>query len=76
MLSQACKYAIRAVLYLAQRGGKDPLLCKEIASELDVPEQFLAKIMQDLVRHKLLVSFKGRRGGFNLLRSTRQISLL
>ncbi len=76
MLSQVCKYAIRAVLYLAERGDSDPLLCKEIASELGVPEQFLAKILQDLVRYKLLVSFKGRRGGFNLLRSTREITLL
>ncbi len=73
MLSQACKYAIRAVLHLAERDTTAPQLCKIIASELEVPEYFLAKILQDLVRNGILVSFKGRGGGFSLERSTDEI---
>lgn len=76
LLSQTCKYAIRAVMHLAERDSEDPELCKDIARELDVPASFLAKILQDLVRHRLLVSFKGRGGGFSLARSARQIRLL
>ena len=76
MLSQACKYAIRAVLYLAERDSGTPRLCKGIASELDVPEHFLAKILQDLVRNGILVSFKGRGGGFSVNRSTDEIGLV
>tara|TARA_Y100001960_G_C14115846_1_gene559788 strand:- start:298 stop:480 length:183 start_codon:yes stop_codon:yes gene_type:complete len=49
-----------------------PLYCHTNGWDKTIEEnQILAKILQDLMRHKLLVSFEGRRGGFNLLRSTR-----
>ena len=76
MLSQACKYAIRAVLHLAERASGDPRLCKDIARELDVPADYLAKILQALVRHGHMASSKGRGGGFRLNRSADEIRLL
>lgn len=39
-----------------------------IAEELDIPKHFLSKVLQMLVKHKLLVSMKGPNGGFRLRR--------
>ena len=75
LVSQACKYGIRACLYLAQHNN-GPLLSREIAHALNIPEHFLAKILQDLSKHRLLHSAKGRGGGFRLARPAGQIKLL
>jgi Rrf2 family protein len=75
ILSQAAKYAIRAVLQLALHPDK-PQLSKEVAAQLDIPSHFLAKVLQDLVRGGLLLSYKGRGGGFTLARPADQIRLL
>ena len=75
ILSQAAKYAIRAVLQLARYPDK-PQLSKEMAAQLNIPPHFLAKILKDLVRMDLLRSFKGRGGGFTLARPADQICLL
>lgn len=74
LFSQSCKYAIRALVHLSIKRD-DPHLSREIAGEIQVPEHFLAKILQDLARHHLLDSFKGRGGGFRLARPPEQISL-
>ena len=74
LFSQSCKYAIRALVHLSNKRD-DPHLSREIAGEIQVPEHFLAKILQDLARHHLLDSFKGRGGGFRLARPPEQISL-
>jgi len=65
MFSKACEYAIRAMVYVAQKsrhGGKVGI--KEIAKGIGSPEAFLAKILQDLSRKELLLSVKGPNGGF------------
>ena len=63
------------MVYLAQH-GQEPVLSRGIARELRIPEHFLAKILQDLSRNKLLHSFKGRGGGFRLARGPESIRLL
>lgn len=73
--TQATKYCIRAMLHLAETGGDQPVMSRQIAAELQVPEPFLAKILQQLSRRGLLRSFKGRGGGFVLARPASQIYL-
>lgn len=77
MLSNTCKYAIRAVIYLGihSKDGKK-IRTSEISEKLDIPSPFLGKIMQLLSKKKLLVSSKGPNGGFSLARDTFEISLL
>ncbi len=74
LLSQACKYAIRAALHLAKH-DEELLLSRDIAHTLDIPEHFLAKVLQDLARARLLHSAKGRGGGFKLGRPADDIRL-
>jgi Rrf2 family protein len=76
MLSSTCKYAIRAVIYLAfhyEEGKKIGI--KQISDQLDIPTPFLGKILQSLVKKKLLVSTKGPNGGFALMENGYSISL-
>ena len=51
-------------------------MSRSIADELDVPAQYLAKILQDLARIGLLQSTRGRGGGFRLGRAPEDIRLL
>lgn len=73
-LSQASKYGLRAVLYLAKNDAH-PSQRNEIAEALQIPTHFLAKLLQNLSKRGLLVSTKGPGGGFKLARPADQISL-
>ncbi|WBX75052.1 Rrf2 family transcriptional regulator [Tenacibaculum ovolyticum] len=67
MLSNACKYAIRSVLYLSIHNTENKKVgVKKIAEELEVPQPFLAKLLQQLTKNKLVSSSKGPTGGFYL----------
>jgi Rrf2 family protein len=77
MLSNTCKYAIRAVIYLAvncEPGSNIGI--KRISKDLDIPTPFLGKILQLLAKHKILTSIKGPNGGFGLSKSTKGVSLI
>lgn len=65
MLSSKCKYAIRAVLYLAAESCDNcRVSCAKIAESLDLPLAFMGKILQELARKKIIHSIKGPNGGF------------
>lgn len=74
--SSACGYAIRAMTWLAMKRPDGYMLLEEICQGANVPRYFLAKVFQDLVRRGLLVSAKGRGGGFALARPADEITLL
>ncbi|WP_300567150.1 Rrf2 family transcriptional regulator [Flavobacterium sp.] len=65
MFSKSCEYAIKAMIFVAQK-SKDELRVgvKEVAKGIDAPEHFIAKILQDLGKKKLINSVKGPNGGF------------
>ena len=48
----------------------------DLADELGVPGNYLAKILQSLVRGRILVSERGRGGGFRLARPPHEIRLI
>jgi Rrf2 family protein len=76
MFSKACEYAIRALLFVAQKskdGSKVGI--KEIAKGIDSPEHFIAKILQDLSRKGMVQSQKGPSGGFYLDKPSLNASL-
>lgn len=76
MFSKTCEYAIRAVLFIAQKsedGSKVGI--REIAKGIDSPEHFIAKILQDLSRKGLVQSQKGPSGGFYLDKNSMRATL-
>lgn len=67
MFSKACEYGIRASLYIAQQSlHNQRVSLKDIASKIDSPEAFTAKILQQLARNKIVRSVKGPIGGFEI----------
>ncbi len=76
MFSKTCEYAIRAMIFIAQK-SKDgnKVGVKDIAKGIDSPEYFIAKILQDLSKRGLLQSSKGPNGGFYLDHETSQCTL-
>jgi Rrf2 family iron-sulfur cluster assembly transcriptional regulator len=76
MLSNTCKYAIRALIYLGKYSEDGTRIgIKKISADLTIPTPFLGKILQNLVKQKILVSTKGPNGGFGLGKKTEEISL-
>jgi Rrf2 family protein len=65
MIGKTTEYAIRALVYvyIQNQDGKRPGF-KEIAKKINSPEQFTAKVLQTLARAELILSMKGRGGGF------------
>ncbi|WPU97300.1 Rrf2 family transcriptional regulator [Mucilaginibacter sp. cycad4] len=67
IFSKTCEYAVRAVFFIAQHTADGSRVgIKEIAVNIDSPEPFLAKILQDLSRRGIIQSVKGPNGGFYL----------
>ena len=66
MLSQTAEYALRAVLYVAEHGTGRPVRGAEMADALRIPRNYLSKILHQLARHGVLVSLRGKAGGFQL----------
>ena len=69
-------YGIRSVLYLARQPLKKVSFVNEISEEYKIPRSFLAKILQKLVRAKIVRSYRGVKGGFSLARHARDITVL
>lgn len=69
-------YAIRSVLYLARQPFLKVSFVTEIAEDYKIPRSFLAKILQKLVKAKIVKSYRGVKGGFSLMRPARDISVL
>ena len=76
MFSKSCQYALQAVIAIAlkEENGK-PVGVKQIAGPQEIPGQFLSKILQQLVRAKILDSTKGPNGGFSFRKSPDEITL-
>lgn len=77
MLSNSSQYAIRALIFLAIESEKKKWVeIKKIASELQLPMPFLSKLLQQLVKRKLLKSSKGPTGGFAFEKDPNEITLM
>ncbi len=66
MLNQSAEYALRAVALIARRHREAPSRAKDLAQELGVPANYLSKILHQLASAGVLVSRRGRQGGFLL----------
>jgi Rrf2 family protein len=65
-LSKKADYALMAMKHLATRQDSASASAREIAEAYEIPLELLAKILQKLVRARLLVSVQGTRGGYRL----------
>ncbi|WP_419252087.1 RrF2 family transcriptional regulator [Caulobacter sp. ErkDOM-YI] len=72
MLSQKARYALRAMIELAREDGQ--VTAGELSVRADAPRKFLEAILLALAREGLVVSRRGKFGGYMLGRSATAIS--
>ena len=78
MLSQKTKYALKALLLLAEdykKRRQDSVLISEIAERGRIPKKFLENILLELKNRGMLRSKKGKKGGYRLEKAPEEISL-
>jgi Rrf2 family protein len=75
MISQTAEYALRAVVYLADQQGR-PRTTAQIAKATEVPAGYLAKVMQNLSRGRIVHSQRGLKGGFRLTGDPADLTIL
>lgn len=74
MLSQKARYALHALLVLAQHDSEEPMMIADIAEDAHVPRKFLEQILLALKKRGIVRSLRGRQGGYLLGRSPQEIS--
>lgn len=72
-ITRACDYTIRALVYMAQSPMGTPFMRSDIARECNVPDSFLGKILQSLAKSDILISERGKKGGFKLGKEPKDI---
>lgn len=75
MLSKKTKYALKALIALAKRYEKGPVLISEISERERIPKKFLEAILLDLKNQGILGSKKGAGGGYYLIKSPEEVML-
>jgi Rrf2 family iron-sulfur cluster assembly transcriptional regulator len=73
-LSTVGRYALRAMVDLAQHTDQGPALCREIAERQEVSDQYLSQLFLKLRKAGLVESIRGPGGGYVLTRDPGQIS--
>lgn len=74
MLSQRTRYAIRALLHLADRHGQGPIQLAEIAERQNIPAKFLTVILSEMKRAGFVETMRGKEGGYWLSRPPTEIT--
>lgn len=75
MLSRRTRSAIAAVLDLARLARGRPMAAKALAERHDLPPRQFETVLQDLVRAGILKGLRGPRGGYELARERRRVTL-
>jgi Rrf2 family transcriptional regulator, iron-sulfur cluster assembly transcription factor len=75
MFSKTTEYALRAIIYIAQKSTEEKKLgIEEISRAIDSPQSFTAKILQSLTRdNKIVFSVRGPNGGFYLTEKAKKL---
>ncbi|HZU64581.1 MAG TPA: Rrf2 family transcriptional regulator [Novosphingobium sp.] len=66
MLSQKTRYTIRALQHLADKFRQGAIRLDAIAEAQNIPRKFLTVILSEMVREGLVISHRGREGGYEL----------
>lgn len=75
-ISRKIEYGLRAMIFLASQPPDTVVPFREIARRMDVPEDFLAKILKTLVSKQMVRSTRGAHGGYSLTSPASEISML
>ena len=74
-LTKKLLFAIEAVLDIAYNGGQAPVRSSTITERQRIPRRYLEPVLQQLVRHRILLGIRGPSGGYRLARDRGRITL-
>lgn len=74
LLTKKSEYALLSLISIAK--SEDPKNVDLLSKELNISKSFLAKIMQNLAKHEIVVSHRGVNGGFALKKDWSEITIL
>ncbi|HMC02243.1 MAG TPA: Rrf2 family transcriptional regulator [Flavobacteriaceae bacterium] len=73
MFSNSVKYALKAVIFLAVHSNENKkIMVKDISGPINVPQPYIAKLLQELSKQNIISSTRGIKGGFYLTESNRE----
>jgi Rrf2 family protein len=75
-LSTRTRYAIRAIIEMAENYGKGPLQLKSIAQHQDISVKYLEQIVATLKTGGFIKSMRGAKGGYILAKPPNRIKLI
>ena len=75
MISKKTKYALKAVIYLAREYEKGPVLIADLAREEMIPKKFLELILLTMKNNGILMSKKGKNGGYFMAKPPRKVTM-
>ncbi|MEU8632604.1 Rrf2 family transcriptional regulator [Amycolatopsis sp. NPDC048633] len=75
-MNQGVEWAVHVLLSLAWVEGGEPVPSARLSASYELPQAYLNKQLQTLVKAGLLESLPGARGGFRLARPAEKITLM
>ena len=75
MLSTTTQYALRALSHLARQSG-ETVLGRDLAEAVEIPENYLSKVLVTLRNAGLVVTTRGAGGGYQLRKPANHIHLI
>lgn len=76
LFSKKCEYAIQSILLLSTYSNEIVVPRTEISKRINIPKEFAAKILKELVEASIITSYKGKSGGFKLAKKLDEINIL
>ena len=74
-ITRKAEYALIALRHLNSIKGGELATVKEISTQYGIPQELLAKALQQLARAKVIEAIKGPSGGYKLVRDPNEINM-
>ncbi|MBU2494262.1 MAG: Rrf2 family transcriptional regulator [Bacteroidetes bacterium] len=76
LFNKKTEYSVKILLYMSSMLKYEYINAGEIAAKINLPKEFLSKILQTLTHYGIVSSQKGKNGGFKLIRDANNIRLI
>jgi Rrf2 family protein len=75
-LNNTSQYAIKIVTFIVQNGSQNKYNAKDISEKLSIPYKYLTRIMTQLVEANIIISTRGREGGYSIQKEPSEIKIV
>ena len=74
-ITRKVEYALIALRHMQSKNNTDLTSAKEIATKYGIPQQLLAKTLQQMARDRIIKAVQGPTGGYKIAANLKSISL-